>query len=85
MSCSCGAARPEECETLAELVQTQALSGDELELGVPWDKLHRAMWCLLHPLQCRRDPKTGEPIPAVGDLVLLGVVVYAWLELTKER
>lgn len=77
MSCTCGATRPAECPTLVEL------AGDVAGDGAI-DKAHRALWCLLHPFQCRRDPKTGRPIPAVADLVLLGVVVFAWWKLTEE-
>lgn len=77
MSCPCGAERPEDCDALAEL------AGPELG-GVDWDQLHRAMWCLLHPLQCRRDPKTGRPILAAVDLLVLGGLIYLWHVTTKD-
>lgn len=76
MSCGCGAQRIEDCASLG-------VAGDELGSDAG-DKVHRALWCLLHPLQCRRDPKTGKPIPALGDVLLLGALVGAWWYLTRD-
>lgn len=91
MSCQCGALEPADCPALAELreraaVECGALSGEAMDVGafVDWDKVHRAMWCLLHPFQCRRDPKTGRPRLALDDIVVLGVVAFAWWKLTDE-
>lgn len=57
--------------------------GDDMG-GPAADKVHRALWCILHPFQCRRDPKTGAPRLALDDLVVLGVVAFAWLYFTRD-
>lgn len=83
MSCSCGATRIADCPVIGQVAA-------ELEIGGvgddgPTNRVWRALWCLLHPTQCRRDPKTGRPIPALQDVIVLGAIVFAWWKLTDER
>ena len=43
-----------------------------------WKRLHRAMWCLLHPIACKDNPIT-KPIHQANALLWVALfVVVVW-------